>query len=582
MNNTIKYLLVIILTGFCFGCERDLMDKMPLDKFSETSVWQDLNLTEAYVNNQYRVLPKLGWYEWIRAHQLSCFTDEATHKYGYHGIHDYWGGNMGPSIPTGIDTWEFQYEFIKGCNEFLQNIADVPAESDEQIALKSRMEGEIYTLRAWSYMDLAVRYDGAVLVTEPFELDSEFDQDRATFEETVELVLADLEKAIPLLPESYADDSDWGRITQGAAMAIKSRMLLYAASPLFNESNDLSKWQAAAAAAKAVIDLELYRLIDGDYETAQEDYKRTFLDIKNDEVILTRGNDPVNPDGYFEYFKWAEAPGGGIDGAGYCQGWSSTMANQDLVDAFEMNDGTPFDWNNPTHAADPYANRDPRFYSSITHDGSKWVHDSLIQFWIAEESNNYTLDPLDPSFVISNTAYGRNSIGNPTKKNDCPELSYINQKHMDYTYDFEAEQYSAPVSWHIIRYAEILLNYAEASFEAGDESTALTYLNMVRERADMPPVSASGNDLRLKIWHERRIELCFEAHRFFDARRWKIAHIVFNNPIKGIRIVKDQNSDTKVYNIFEYEQRSWPEKYYFQPIPQDELDRATLRQNPGY
>ena len=355
---------------------------------------------------------------------------------------------------------------------------------------------------------------------------------------------------------------------------MKSRMLLYAASTLFNPSGDNAKWQAAAAAAKAVIDLNNYQL--------GQDYKQVFLTNKNEEIILSRGNDAVNSDGYFNYFELAEGLGGGIDGNGYADGWSSTMVSQNLVDAFEMNDGTAFDWTNPVHSANPYANRDPRLYASVSFDGSTWIADSVIQFWICEESNNYTMDPFDPNFKLDNTVYGRNSIGNPVKKQDCPEMSYIYRKSMDPTYDTGAEQYPRSTSWIIIRYSEILLNYAEASFEAGDESTALTYLNMVRERVSMPAVSATGSELQEKIRHERRIELCLETHRFFDVHRWKIAEEVFNKPLKGIRIVKDKNSDTKVYTVFEFQQHSFPEKYYFQPIPQYELDKVDLEQNPGY
>jgi hypothetical protein len=574
MKNIYKLLLAPMIMLILFACEKDLMDKMPLDKFSEASVWEDLNLTETYVNNQYKVLPKLGWYEWIRAYQLSVFTDEATHKYGYHGIHDYWGGSMSPSITTSIDVWSYHYNFIKGCNVFLKNIEKVPAETDAEIVKKNRLTGEIYALRAWSYLDLAVRYNGAVLVTEPFSLDDDFTRTRSTFEETVALVIEDLDKAAILLPDNYSEDKDWGRITKGATLAMKSRILLYAASPLFNPSGDIAKWQAAAAAAKAVINMNVYQL--------GQDFKQVFLTNKNEEIILSRGNDAVNPDGYFQYFEIVEGLGGGIDGNGYADGWSSTMVSQNLVDAFEMNDGTAFDWTNPVHSANPYANRDPRFYASVTFDGSTWVADSTVQFWVCEESNNYIMDPFDPAFKIDNTVYGRNGIGNPVKGSDCPQMSYIYRKSMDPAYDIEAEQYPRSTPWIIIRYAEILLNYAEASFEAGDESTALTYLNMVRDRISMPPVSATGAELQKKIWHERRIELCFETHRFFDVHRWKIAEEVFNEPIKGIRIVKDKNSDTKVYNVFEFQQRTFPEKYYFQPIPQYELDRADLEQNPGY
>jgi hypothetical protein len=586
-KNIIFPLVILMLT--VFGCSDDLLDKKPLDKFSEAAVWEDLNLAEAYVNSLYKVLPKLGWYEWIRGYQLSCFSDEAVHKYGYHNTNDYWRGMMGPSLPTGIDVWRHHYRFIKGCNDFLANIENVPVVTETEQEMKNRMIGEVYTLRAWSYMDLAARFSGVVLVTDPFSLDDDFSRERSSFDETVDQVVSDIEKAVPLLSLSYTSDNDWGRITKGAALAIKSRMLLYAASPLFNPSGDKTKWQAAATAAKAVIDLNKYEL--------EQDYKQMFLTNKNSEIILHRMNDNINDDGYFGYFQTVEGLGAGIDGNGYAGGWSSTMVTQNLVDAFEWTDGTSFDWNNPVDAADPYGigengqvdangdplkKRDPRFYASVTFDGTTWIADSTVQFWISEQSNNYTKSPFDADFQVDNSVYGRNSIGNPGFRQDCPDMSYIYRKAMDPTYDKAAEQYPFSVPWIIIRYAEILLNYAEASFEAGEESIAQTYLNMVRERVSMPPVEASGDELREKIRHERRIELCLEAHRYFDVRRWKIADEVYNTPAKGIRIVKDKNSDTKVYNVFNYQERTFPEKYYLQPIPQYELDKVRLGQNPGY
>ena len=572
MKYIYKLTLATLFMFTIFACS-DLMDKSPLDKFSEDSVWEDLNLTEAYVNNQYKVLPKLGWYEWIRAYQLSAFTDEAVHKYGYHGVNDYWKGIMNPSNITSIDVWKYHYDYINGCNIFLENIEDVPADSDEEIEMKNHLTGQIYALRAWSYLDLAARYNGVVLITESFNLDDDFTRSRSTFEETVALVISDLDKAVDLLPEEYVSDGEWGRLTKGAALAMKSRILLYAASPLFNPSGDKTKWEAAAKAAKAVIELQVYHL--------EQDYKQIFLTNVNTEIIMSRGNDAINADGYYQYFQIVEGLGGGTDGNGYAGGWSTTNVSQNLVDAFEMNDGTAFDWNNPVHQANPYKNRDPRLYASVTVDGSPWIG-STAQFWVTEESNNYTLNPLDPNFKISNTVYGNNSIGNPIKRNDVPDMSYLYRKSMDPDYDIAAEQYPFSVPWIIFRYAEIYLNYAEASFEAGDEGTALTYLNMVRDRVSMPAVTASGNELRKKIHHERRIELCLEAHRYFDARRWKIAEQAFSETIKGVRIVKDKNSDTKVYNVYDSQTRTFPEKYYFQPIPQYELNRVQLEQNPGY
>ena len=573
MKKLYQFSLAIMLISL-WSCSKDLMDKVPLDKFTEASVWKDLNLTEAYVNSQYKVLPKLGWYDWIRAYQLGSFTDETVHKYGYHGANDYWKGLMGPSLVTSIDVWTYHYKFIKGCNVFLKNIVDVPAVTAEEQARKDILTGQIYALRAWSYMDLAARYGGVVIVTEPFNLEDNFTMGRSTFEETVAQVISDIDLAIPLLPESYPSDQDWGRITKGAVMSMKSRMLLYAASPLFNTSGDVSKWQAAATAAKAVIDLNKYQL--------EADYKKMFLENKNNEIILSRGNDNINDDGYFGYFQIVEGVGGGTDGNGYASGWSTSMVNQNLVDAFEMKDGTPFSWDNPEHRANPYKNRDPRLYASVTFDGSPWIADSAVQFWICEVSNNFTKSPFDPGFVIDNMVYGRNSIGNPGQQAGAPEMSYIYRKSMDPSYNIATQQYPRNVPWIIFRYAEILLNYAEASFESGNEAEARTYLNMVRERVSMPPVSATGDELRQKIRHERRIELCFEAHRYFDARRWKIAEEEFSKPIMAVRIVKDKNSDTKVYNLFEYQKRTFLEKYYLQPIPQYELNKANLVQNPGY
>jgi len=588
MKAFINYIGIIsLLFGIC-SCS-DLMNKGPLDKIAEDAVWHDLNLAEAYINNQYKVLPKLGWYDFVRSSQLGCFTDESAHKYSYNGVNDYYNGAMTPSNTTGLDVWTYHYNYIKGCNVFLKNVDAIPAETDADKAKRDRMKGEALALRAWSYLDLAARYGGVVLITDPFQLDDDFKRDRSSFEETAALVVKDLDEAAALLPESYTDSKDWGRLTKGAAMGLKSRMLLYAASPLFNKNNDRSKWEAAAAAAKDVIDYAESTGLYGLYGD-QTNYKDIFLSMQNKEMMIIRGNDPVVDDGYFSYFEVVEGLGGGIDGNGYCGGWSTTMVSQNLVDEFEMSDGSAFDWNNPEEAANPYANRDPRLYVSVTTDGSTWVRDSIVQFWICERDNkfdapqylNNNFSTPNPDFVVDNTVYGRNSLGNPQQRGNCPETRYIYRKSMDDKYDIDANQYPFPVSWIIMRYAEILLNYSEASFEAGNESEALIYLNKIRARVGMPPVNASGDALRQKIQHERKIELCLEAHRYFDARRWLTAEQDFSQPLYGISIVKDKNSDKKVYTRFKFQDRRFPSQYYLQPIPIAEIQRSGIAQNEGY
>ncbi len=581
--------ILIILAALVFisvlitGCNK-IMDKKPLDKISESAVWSDLNLAEAYINNQYQILPKLGWYEFVRSQQFSTFTDEAIHKYDYHGLSDYRNGGMNPSNGTSLDVWQHHYNYIMGCNRFLKNADGLPATTETEILKKNRLIGEVYALRAWSYMDLVSRYGGVVLVTEPFELTDDFQKSRSTIDQCVLQIESDLNEAISKLPDSY-EDKDYGRITKGAAMAMKSRILLYAASPLFNPTNDATKWTKAAAAAKAVIDLGMYDLV-GNAAT----YKATLMDNQCAEMILTRSHDPVTDADLFGYFAVVEGLGGGTDGQGYAGGWSTTMVTQNLVDDFGMANGQPFDWNNPAHAANPYANRDPRLYACVTIDGSKWIRDSLVQFWICEANNNYTLKQFNnddfntrnPNFVIDTRVYGRNSQANPDQKGNAPQVNYIYRKLMDEKYNIATERYPFQVSWIIFRYAEILLNYAEASLEAGDEATARTYLNRIRTRVGLPNATESGDALRQKIRHERRIELCLEAHRYYDARRWKIAADVFNKPVYGISIVKDKNSDRKFYQRFKYQDRQFPEKYYWQPIPLSEIQRSGIEQNPGY
>jgi len=585
MKKIIQYVgMIAVLLGFC-TCS-DLMDKGPLDKISETAIWNDLNLAEAFINNQYKVLPNVYSGDFCRSHRLSFFTDEATDKYMGSGTADYYRGGMSPSNLTSLNSWKYHYDYIRGCNIFLKNADDLPATTDADKKKKDRMKGEALTLRAWSYLDLAARYGGVVKITEPFELSDDFIHPRSSFEEIMELIIEDLDAAIGLLPEEY-DSKDWGRLTKGAAMGLKSRALLYAASPLFNKTNDKAKWEAAAKATKDVIDYaertQLYDLV-GDKDT----YSDIFRTWPNKEMMITMINYPKYGSWYFSY---PDGVGGGVDGNGTHDGWSTTMISQKMVDAFEMIDGTPFDWSNPVHAANPYANRDPRLDVDVTHDGSMWVYeDTFVEFWICEKSNNFNLPQykdnvypaITPGFEMDDKVYGKNSLGNKAQVGNMPEVGYIYRKALDVYFEdaYASEPYIT--AWIVMRYSEILLNYAEALFETGNEAQAKIYLNKIRNRVSMPPVTATGNELRKKIQHERWIELCFEAHRYFDARRWLIAEKEFSDPFYGISIVKDKNSDKKVYTPFKFQDRSFPKQYYLQPIPLDEIQKSGITQNEGY
>lgn len=576
-----------IIIGAClmmfYSCT-DLMDKEPLDKYSGAVIWTDLSVAEAFVNNVYRILPGVGWDDIPRGRGLSCISDEALHSYGYYGVEDMNKGMLSPSNTTQFDTWKMDYEHIKMCNDFFENYDNLPATTPDEIEKKNRLKGEIHCLRAYCYFDLAQRFGGVPLVKKSFTLTDDFTMERSTFEQTVQFITEDCNAATELLPLQY-DDVNWGRLTKGAAMALKSRLLLYAASPLFNPSNDRSKWEVAAQASKGVIDLNvdgapLYSL----YLAADaEHYNKLFLDKKHPEMIMFRVADVEQ--WQMDLPELTEGPGGGVDGAGVLSGWCSTQISQNLVDAFEMSDGSKFDWNNLEHAANPYANRDPRLKFDIYYDGSSW-NGSTIDLWLAEKDNNYTKDPRDKDFVIDKTpgASGKNSNGNPVcYYKEVSKTGYGYRKALNTEFDFKEEPYPYYRPWMIFRYAEILLNYAECLYNLGDETNARLYINKIRNRVGMPAITATGSELEEKIRNERRIELCLEGHRYFDVRRWKIAEQALNEPITGVIVVKDKNSDKKIYTKTLIEERTFTApQHYLLPIPQYELEKVSLEQNPGY
>jgi starch-binding outer membrane protein, SusD/RagB family len=385
------------------------------------------------------------------------------------------------------------------------------------------------------------------LITEPFNLEDNFDIPRSSYDECMNFVIKELDEAIDLLPLDY-DAQNQGRITKGAAMAIKSRALLYAASPLNNPSNDQSKWQKAADAAKAVIDLNKYQLYPNYKEMFQADHNY------NSEMIWVRPfNHVVDP--VTTGIELRLYPNG-------FNGFGQIEPLQNLVDQYEtLNGKLPAE--DPNYdSQDPYVNRDPRFYATILYDGAPF--------------KDRTIETFLPG--------GKDSKEGPVTPFNASESGYYLRKYIDESITNPNYTNASDPTWPFIRYAEVLLNYAEAEYYLGQEDVCRQYINMVRSRpsVNMPPVTESGDALLKKLQNERFIELAFEAHRYFDVRRWKIAPQVLNVPAKGISIHKDANGN-KTYKAFTIEQRHFSDKNYLVPIPQSEIDKdAKLEQNPGY
>lgn len=593
MKRYIRVLLLPVLFMFVLSCNR-LLDVEPLDQITSKAVWNDPSLMEAYVNNMYI---GLGLGEFNSTSGLGDLTDEAMWTNGGHlfGLSNITPDNMGIIGGSRFDylNWDDNYSYIRKCNVFLKNTKDTSSFEGEDRELIKRLRGETYFLRGYFYHNLLRTFGGVPIITHVYGLHDSTAVPRNSFEETVNFIVRNADSAAALLPLSFSGDNI-GRATKGAAMALKSRVLLYAASDLYDinpsgmsetgyesssNTDRRSRWRIAKDAAKAVMDLGIYHLYNKFPDSAAENYANVFLDkVDNPEIIFCRFTSAQN--GAPNVGRWFSPNG--------YDGWGEESPLQQMVDAYEMKDGSAFSWNNPVHAANPYENRDPRFYASIFYDGATWRkrYSDVAKFdpvGIVQTFKEITL-PDGSTLPGIDTRHG------PVQNWNGSYTGYYCRKFLDPTNDQLAIAQEVP--WIFFRYAEILLNYAEAAIELGEYQDARVVLNKIRERAGMPGFepSLTGDQLMREYRNERQVEMAFEQQRFFDMRRWMIAPEVMNENAKGIEIfVKGTDrADRSTYHDYEYNvidvrDREWKDKMYFMPIPFDEMQRnPKLKQNPGY
>jgi hypothetical protein len=449
------------------------------------------------------------------------------------------------------------YEGIRAANYFLEEFGDYKAllainrdtlsDNARQYHLDVQdvawMRNENRVLRAYFYFELLKRYGGVPLVTKTLSATDNTDLPRAGFEEIVNFIVSEIDAVKDNLQTNWKgfDQSRDGRLTKGAALAIKARTLLYAASPLHNAANDLVKWQKAAIAARDIIALNQFSLFNN--------YQNLFITdntVTSPETIWAIRLGPSND---LEKRNYPVGTPGGNTGI---------TPSHNLVASYEYK-GSP----NP---ANPYANRDPRLSHSVATNNAVW-NGRTIEIWNG----------------------GRDAATNP----NASRTGYYLKKFLNDNLNLVQNETKLR-SWIIFRYGEILLNYAEAMNEAygpdddnGFGMSARQAVNLIRNRPGvlMPPVIASGpGEMRIKIKHERRVELAFENHRYWDLLRWKDAEQVLNMPLKGVKALKTANNEF-AYTEFTVETRRFisPQMYYY-PIPQTEVSKShgILTQNPEW
>ena len=569
-----KYLFLAIGLLVFSSCNQDWLETEPKDKYSDATVWESPELAAQFVNGIYLGIP------YPHQSQMNySVTDE-----GAFGLVDpiadrITGSSMSPDDQgtfnesvwaIGMMDWNWNnvYKRIRACNLALEKLDGVPFPAEED---RASLKGQVHFLRAYQYFLLVGIYGGVPIIDHTYELQDDFTIARNSFEESVDFIVADLDAAAELLPLT----GDKTRATKGSAMTLKSRILLYAASDLYNSGgtwatgfsrpelvsyiggSQQDRWQKARDAAKAVIDLGVHSLYKPEPAPGEEsrNYSDIFL-VRSAEDIFLQYNDKVH------IFYWTTDWTPTICGSPGYGGWGWNQISGNMVDSYEMRDGSAFDWNNPAHSAAPYSNRDPRLDASVLHEGSSWMS--------RETTNNIM-------------RMGKWQDG--TLAPDAGLCNYYLKKFIDPTFNhvFYGDRPHQP--WVHMRYAEVLLNYAEACIELGQDDEAKKYINMIRHRVGMPDITESGSALMERYRNERRVELAFEQHRFFDVRRWMIGDQAYV-PLTGVEVeypIAGSFANPVFASKVAEPNRNWKDRNYFVPIPRGEMNKnELLEQNPLY
>ena len=584
MKLYIKYLTIGLMATTMLASCADILDKKPLTEISDNDLWSDPALLKAFVNSRYNQVGVNG------AESMQSSIVDETELTWLRGCETH---NFARLSPTDLGrmngawwgwdnrSWSTKWTNISNCNIFFERVDNVGFTDETE---KTKLVGQVRFIRAFEYWDLIARWGAMPIITKSFSINDREEivgQKRNTYKECIDFLVRELDQAAKELPANWSGD-DYGRATSVAALALKSRILLYAASPLMNEDVKIpevgyttpapDRWQKAAKAATEALDAaqaagyELYNL-NGD---PSKNYQMIFMDntAANKETLFARmGTNSAGGESISSCDQYNNPNGYG--------GWGGNCPLPELVDAYEVvKDGvaSKFDWNNPEEKANPYANRDPRFYATILYDGAKWMTRNVETYFDVDSNGNITGGGKDTKF--GNDSWNASPTG------------YIMKKFMDEGYALNSWNFCAR-NWIHLRMAELYLNKAEALFHTGDEEGAREALKPVRQRAGMPAVTATGADLLEAIKNERRIEFAFEEHRYFDVRRWKEAPKYFGSTVHAITIKKYPDGK-KTYEVDKLRSdvggdRKWDDKMYWLPIPKSEMDKnPNLVQNPGY
>jgi hypothetical protein len=613
-------IILLVFGSMLTACKKDFLSTKPIDQVPGSDTWKDPALAEAFVFGVYGGLGVGGFEEQM----MAAVSDEAIFTHAGRGINTINEGILNPSNlgwQSGNFEWQNMYNRIRPANIALENL---PGAGFDNKALKEKLQGEARFLRAYYYQQLLRFYGGIPIITRTYGLNEDYSIARNTYAECVDFIVKDLDTAAILLK---GKPKVRGRASDLAALALKSRVLLYAASDLHDmptakakspvlaafakpellgyvSGDRTARWKAAMDAAKVVLDLA-----GSGYKTdltapvSFEDGRKNYISIamgggsKSPEADPAAAKELLFERTFSTNLNEGAGQVGLYNGPNGYHNWSGNSPIGELVDDYEMMDGTKFSWSNPVHKADPYANREPRFYATILYDGAPWKPRDKI-------SGN-----VDPANQIQTGTYKIGSTvlpGLDTRQSSIENWNgswtgYYFRKFTDPDPNLIENTQRQYIPWGFLKYTEMMFNYAEACIELGLDAEAKTWLNKIRFRAAMPAVTESGlAALRQRLRSEKRIEMAYEEQRYHDARRWMIADVTLGRKTTYIDVqgtlkpgaaaptpyrkdpTKFDYTYTPVVNN-SLENRKWDDKMYYRPLNKDEINRNNLLvNNPGY
>ena len=590
------YILLLLFSSL-ISCKEEFLDKAPLDIITDAAVWSDNNYVNAVLTNLYGKAPFDGifrnFYVWgpdgyaISPSEECYLSDEARVAYSWEQSYIAFNKGFITRDMAPVSYWD--YKLVRDINEFLKKIEP----SNLEAGIKKIKKGEARFLRAFVYFEMTKRYGGVPLITKAQDI-SEGDAlfvERAKEKDVYDFIIAECDSAANVLPEKFPDP-EFGRATKYAALALKSRAALYAASiAKYGQvqlnglvgipAGEASKYfQLSYDASKAIVDSKKYNLFNKYPTDKVKNYASIFTEEGHSEIIFARLFVPKDRAHNFDFFNMPH----GLKTVGWGSAINPTL---EMINEYEMVDGSSGVINFTTQTSsltNLFKNKDPRFLASIFYNGSKWKADSA-RFYngVYSDRNNDGVKEFynERGKVVPGTTIAQ--IGAGIAHNDATKSGFVIKKFLKESLTITSARNESDQDWPVFRLAEIYLNQAEAAFELGKSADALTAINEVRNRAGIAAQSSLDID---KIRHERKVELAFEAHRYWDMRRWRIAESVLNGvKLKGLEPYWNIDNNTYTYKIIDCDGYARVFRPHFNYLPISNTmtnNNPKLLENPGY